>query len=155
MRFGTELVDTHCHLADYSDPVGVLRDATAANVHIVAVTRTPTEYRTLRTRLGSRPGVTVALGMHPQQPEAATQTALARFFQLAPNAAFLGEVGLDFTDADTAAKRAQRRTFDAVCDELSARPRPVTVHSRGARKRPSSRYGRPRSLRSWTGSPAP
>ena len=59
------LLDSHCHLGAYDDPVAVMDAAAAANVSLVAVTESPEEFRRLRTRLGRRPTIEVALGLHP------------------------------------------------------------------------------------------
>jgi TatD DNase family protein len=44
----TTLLDTHCHIDVYPDPVGVLNQAQAAGVHVVAVTEDPGRFRLLR-----------------------------------------------------------------------------------------------------------
>lgn len=130
----TALIDTHCHVGDYPDPPQVLAAATGIGVNVVAVTRTPGEYRLLRTRLGRRDGVTIALGIHPQDSAIDDPSQLARFYRHAPAAEWIGEVGLDYVAADAHNRRAQRRVFDAIVTELAARPVPATVHSRGAAK---------------------
>jgi TatD DNase family protein len=130
----TALVDTHCHLGDYPDPIGALTAATTAGVHVVAVTRNPGEYRLLRTRLGRRQGVTVAVGLHPIDVASTKPAELARFYRHVTTAEWIGEIGLDYTAAGEQSRRDQRRTLDAVLTELAARPIPATVHSRGAAK---------------------
>lgn len=126
------LLDTHCHVGRYADPVGVIRAAEAAGTSIVAVTESPDEYRRLRTRLGPRNSVDVALGLHPLRAASFTPHHMARFFRLAPQTTWIGEVGLDFSREGIATKKQQLRVFDVVLTEAQPGRHPLTVHSRGA-----------------------
>ncbi len=128
------LIDTHCHLGMYPDPVSVVRAAQQAQPTIVAVTEDPDEYRRLRTRLGSRPEIEVALGLHPLRAAAFTANDLARFFRFVPQCTWIGEVGLDFSRAGAATKKQQLRVFDMVLTEAQPGRHPLTIHSRGAEK---------------------
>lgn len=135
------LVDTHCHIGAYKDPVTVLRAADEAAIGVVAVTETPDEYRRLRTRLGRREHVEVALGLHPLRASTFGPNELARFFRLVPQADWIGEVGLDFSRAGAGTTRAQERVFDVVLTEAQPGKHPLTVHSRGAEKQVIRRLG--------------
>lgn len=128
------LLDTHCHLAAYTDPVAILREADAAGIAIIAVTEDPDEYRRLRTRLGRRDRVDVALGLHPLRAASFSPNDLARFFRLVPQTNWIGEVGLDYSRAGVATAKAQQRIFDVVLTEAQPGRHPLTVHSRGAEK---------------------
>jgi TatD DNase family protein len=126
------LVDTHCHLADYPDPIAVLNAASAADVAIVAVTEDPDQYRRLKLRLGARPDVEVALGLHPLRAASVRPADLARFLRMVPAAGWIGEVGLDFSPVGVATRKAQLHVFDTVLSEAQPGRHPLTVHSRGA-----------------------
>ncbi len=126
------LVDTHCHLADYSDPIAVLDAAQNAHVAIVAVTEDPDQYRRLKLRLGSRPTVEVALGLHPLRAGSVRPSDIARFLRMVPEAGWIGEVGLDFSPVGIATRKQQLRIFDMVLTEAQPGRHPLTVHSRGA-----------------------
>ncbi len=128
------LLDTHCHVSAYADPVATLREADDAGVGLVAVTEDPDEYRRLRTRLGRREHVEVALGLHPLRAAAFGPNELARFFRLVPHTNWIGEVGLDYSRAGAATAKAQQRVFEVVLTEAQPRNHPLTVHSRGAEK---------------------
>lgn len=128
------LLDTHCHVAAYTDPVAILRKADAAGISIIAVTEDPDEYRRLRTRLGRREHVDVALGLHPLRAASFSPNDLARFFRLVPQTSWIGEVGLDYSRAGVATAKAQRRIFDVVLAEAQPGRHSLTVHSRGAEK---------------------
>jgi TatD DNase family protein len=129
------LLDTHCHVDAYPDPRGVLAEADAAAVDVVAVSETPEAYRRLRTRLGRTTGVSVALGLHPASRAAAAPGQLERFLRMLPDAPWIGEVGLDFAPGtDRREKTRQTHAFAAVLDHGLSRTKPMTVHSRGASK---------------------
>lgn len=128
------LLDTHCHVAAYADPVTMLRAAEEAGTAIVAVTEDPDEYRRLRTRLGRREHVDVALGLHPLRAASFSPNDLARFFRLVPQTNWIGEVGLDYSRAGASTAKAQQRVFDVVLTEAQPGRHPLTVHSRGAEK---------------------
>jgi len=127
------LLDTHCHLDSYADPLKVLSSARAANVDVVAVTESPEAFRRFRTRLGRVQGVSVALGLHPGSTASAAPGQLQRFFRMLPSADWIGEVGLDYNSrVDARERKAQYSTFSAVVEHQLARTTPMTVHSRGA-----------------------
>jgi len=127
------LLDTHCHLDAYADPLAVARAAQAAQVDLVAVTEDPDSFRRFRMRVGKAPGVDVALGMHPGGRAASSPGQLQRFFRMVSHANWIGEVGLDYAHGtDTRDKRAQYSTFSTIVDHDLARALPMTVHSRGA-----------------------
>jgi TatD DNase family protein len=128
------LIDTHCHLDAYDNPILVLDEARAAGVHVVAVTEDPGRHRLLRTRLGQRPVVEVALGMHPLRVAQASMGEVARFRRLLPQATWVGEVGLDFSRAGAATRNQQLRVFDALLAETRTGSRPLSVHSRRAER---------------------
>lgn len=128
------LLDTHCHVGAYADPMSVVRDAERTGTSIVAVTEDPDEYRRLKTRLGSRREIEVALGLHPLRAASFTPTDLARFFRFVPQCAWIGEVGLDFSRAGVATKKQQLKVFEVVLTEAQPGRHPLTVHSRGAEK---------------------
>ncbi|MGB3354359.1 MAG: TatD family hydrolase [Mycobacterium sp.] len=126
------LLDSHCHLGAYDDPVAVMDAAAAANVSLVAVTESPEEFRRLRTRLGRRPTIEVALGLHPLRAASFRPADIARFFRCMPQTRWIGEVGLDFSQHGIATKKHQLRVFDIVLTEAQPGRHPLTVHSRGA-----------------------
>lgn len=128
------LMDTHCHVSAYADPIAILKQADESGVAIVAVTEDPDQYRRLRTRLGRRRHVEVALGLHPLRATSFGPLELARFFRLLPETGWIGEVGLDYSRAGAATAKAQQHVFDVVLTEAQPGRHPLTVHSRGAEK---------------------
>jgi TatD DNase family protein len=129
----TTVVDTHCHLDLYQDPIAVIKRAAAVNVGIVAVTESPEAFKGLRLRLGrSMTNVAVALGAHPLKIAGLSEFQKALFLRLLPDAAFVGEVGLDFSSEGLASKKLQVAFFERLLSHPLARQIPMTVHTRGA-----------------------
>jgi TatD DNase family protein len=128
------LLDTHCHIGAYPDPVAVIAKARAAGIAMVAVTESPDEFRRLKTRLGPRADVEVALGLHPLHAASFTPHDIARFFRLVPRTRWIGEVGLDFSPLGEPTREQQMRVFDTVLTEAQPGRHPLTVHSRRAEK---------------------
>lgn len=127
------LVDTHCHLASFDLPKGIIAAANTKKVRIVAVTETPDEYRRLRARLGPAANVDVALGLHPGSAAALDRNQLTRFFRMLPEADWVGEVGLDFRRETTPRdRRSQRVAFESILGHAQINSKTMTVHSRGA-----------------------
>jgi TatD DNase family protein len=148
------LIDTHCHIDAYDNPIAVLDSAHAAGVHVIAVTEDPGKYRLLRTRLGRRNGVDVALGFHPLRAGGASPHDLARFLRLLPQATWIGEIGLDFSRAGAATRKQQLLVFEAILADAQLRTRLVTVHSRGAERETIARLAQahvPAILHWYTG----
>src|SRR4051794_32101014 len=125
-------VDTHCHIERYPDTLGVLRAAAEADVVTVAVTELPSAFQRLALRLGKRPGVRVALGLHPMRAEQATPMELALFVRQLDRTDYVGEVGLDGSQHGRTTLRAQRRVFEHLLSQPRVREKVLTVHSRGA-----------------------
>lgn len=126
------LLDTHCHLDLYPDFARVLADIEARRVATIAVTNTPSVFRRcVELTAGSR-FVRVAVGLHPQLV-ADRSRELPLLFDLIRETTYIGEIGLDFTDADTANRAAQQRVFKEIlgaCARVGNRV--LSVHSRRA-----------------------
>lgn len=128
------LLDTHCHVDAYDNPLSILDDAHAAGVEVVAVTEDPGRFRLLRTRLGRRDGVYAGIGLHPLRVTHNANSDLQRLLRLLPGADWVGEVGLDFSRVGAATKHQQLQAFDALLAHDAVLTRPMTVHSRGAER---------------------
>ena len=90
----SRLVDFHCHLDLYPDPVAAIADAEAAGVYTLTVTTTPKAWpRNLALTQGTS-RVRAALGLHPQLvSERSSEISLWETYL--PEARYVGEVGLD------------------------------------------------------------
>jgi TatD DNase family protein len=125
-------VDSHCHIDQYGQPMEVLKRAEAAGVVTVAVTELPSSFQRLALRLGKRQLVRVALGIHPLRATAATPMELALFSQMLDQTDYVGEVGLDGSQAGRGSMRTQLKVFEHLLQQPRLKQKVLTVHSRGA-----------------------
>lgn len=125
-------VDTHCHVDQYSEPMAVLKRAEASGTVTVAVTELPSGFQRLALRLGSRRLVRVGLGMHPLRADLASPMELALFTDLLDETDYVGEVGLDGSQAGRASFRVQVKVFEHLLQQPRLKSKVLTVHSRGA-----------------------
>ncbi|HOG45033.1 MAG TPA: TatD family hydrolase [Anaerolineae bacterium] len=125
------LIDIHCHIDAYPQPVQALAAGQAAGVRTVAVTTSLASY--VRTRLLCRhhPDVHVALGLHPHRV-AGGYDQWAEWQEVLGGASLVGEAGLDFRhgkEQNWAAQVTVLREIAAVCGREN---RPLMLHSRYA-----------------------
>lgn len=125
------LVDAHCHIDMYPNPLRAAREADRLGISTIAVTNLPSHYVLARANLTGCRRVHAALGLHPLQVKR-HDAELESFCRLAKDAQFIGEVGLDFSSASKGTKDEQIHSFRAVLQAIQRPWRFVTVHSRGA-----------------------
>jgi TatD DNase family protein len=125
------MLDSHCHLDRYEDPVAVAREADARNTFVVAVTNLPSHFAAGLSHTRSLKRVRLALGLHPLAV-ADHEKELPLFAELISKTSFVGEVGLDFSRAGKATMEQQVRSFRVVARHLACTPKVVSLHSRGA-----------------------
>ena len=128
MRF----VDAHCHLDRYPDPKVVADACEEAQTYTIAVTNLPVAFAATDREARGRKFVRAAAGLHPelvsQHPD-----AIEHLLPLMARTGYVGEVGLDYTQADAPSRQLQRRVFERVlahCESLGGKV--ITVHSRRA-----------------------
>ena len=125
------MIDTHCHIDLYDNPLGVATAAEKLGVKTVAVTYLPSHFLQASKHLAGFKHVRPALGLHPlaakdHGPE------LKLFAECFDTAEYLGEVGLDFSAGNKRSKPIQERSFGTVIQLLKKVSKFVTIHSRGA-----------------------
>jgi TatD DNase family protein len=126
------LVDSHVHLDRYRDPDVALEDAEAHDVLCVTVTETPSHYQEVAAKLGERPLIHVALGVHPLHAGALSLSDLSLLDDLVRQCDFVGEVGLDGSPEGHDTLAAQRTVFERLLSHPELHWKVLTVHSRGA-----------------------
>jgi TatD DNase family protein len=107
------LVDFHCHLDLYPDPVAAVAQCEDDRVHTLAVTTTPRAWRRNRELADGTRYVRVGLGLHPQLvAERAGEIGL--WEEYLPEARYVGEVGLDAGPRFRSSFELQKRVFERV-----------------------------------------
>ena len=126
------LVDTHCHVDLYPNPMALVRRLEASRIYTLAVTNAPSVFRHTAVLTKGKRFVRPALGLHPQLA-AERANELNIMWQQLPNTRYVGEVGLDYTTASSSERTKQRNVFDAIISRChEAADKVLTVHSRRA-----------------------
>jgi len=126
------LHDVHCHIDLYRDYDAVIREAEAARVFTLAVTNTPAVYTQCHDLVASTKFLHAAVGLHPQLV-AARHRETDLLLDLIREVPYVGEVGLDFSDANPAVRLLQQDVLARIlarCAEVGGRI--VSLHSRRA-----------------------
>ncbi len=121
------MIDTHCHLDQYKDPLLIAQRADHMGILTIGVTHLPSAFEI------EFPVIRIALGLHPLMVEQHAREKAA-FRRFASQTAFIGEVGLDYSKAGHSTKKQQLDSFSFVLETLSSLKvkKFVTVHSRKA-----------------------
>lgn len=133
--FATEVLgvlDAHCHLDRYPDPLLVATEAATRGVFIVAVTNLPSHFIAGLAPARNLKRVRLALGLHPLAV-GESEHEIPHFRSLLAQTSFVGEVGLDFSREGIGTKDVQLRAFREVAAAVrDAGPKFVSLHSRRA-----------------------
>jgi TatD DNase family protein len=126
------LVDTHCHLDLYKDPVALLRRIEATEVYTIAVTNAPSVFFHTHKFAGASRFVRPSLGLHPELVKTHAHERLLFWSELSKTR-FVGEVGLDYVTTDDSERSLQRDVFREVLERCAETgDKILTVHSRRA-----------------------
>ena len=126
------MIDLHCHVDLYPDPVAILDEAERRGAFVLAVTTTPKAWRVTTRLVGERSRVRVGLGLHPELV-AERHGEAALLCALLPEARYVGEIGIDGSPPHRHSLKLQRDVFRRVlaeCARLGGRV--LSIHSRGA-----------------------
>lgn len=124
------MIDFHCHLDLYPDPVEVTRLCRERGLYVLSVTTTPSAFPGTRKLAGECSRIRTALGLHPQVAHERFKE-LAQFETLIETADYVGEIGLDGAPEFRAHWQIQTRVFTR-CLEITAAAggRAMSVHTR-------------------------
>jgi TatD DNase family protein len=125
------MVDTHCHIDLYPQPLSVAREAEKLMITTVAVTYLPSHFELAEQHLRPFKYVRPALGLHPMAVKD-HEKELPKFRQLVKRVQLIGEIGLDFSAAGKPMRTTQEESFSAAVDALKETRRFITLHSRRA-----------------------
>ncbi|CAN7430395.1 TatD family hydrolase [Phyllobacterium sp. LjRoot231] len=126
------MIDFHCHLDLYRDPVLAAEDADRAGVYVLSVTTTPKAWKKTSNLAAGKPRIRTALGLHPEV--AAERIAELQLFEaFARDTRYFGEIGLDGSPQYKATQEGQLRVFNTILSiaEKSG-GKILSIHSRRA-----------------------
>ena len=125
------MMDLHCHIGLYDDPMRIAKEAEDAGVITLAMTNSPSEFDRLYYDFLKFRRVRLALGLHPLEAPGHKQY-YSMFRRLVDKTSFIGEVGLDFSQQGLATKNIQIESFRFVLECIHEKAKVISVHSRGA-----------------------
>lgn len=128
------MIDFHCHLDLYKNPLAVLDEIKQRTVKVLAVTTSPRAYLKTSQYFGDADNVSVALGFHPELV-LDRKSEIDLFMEQISRCRYIGEVGIDGTSRNRHSYSAQKRFFyDALSEAERHRGRIISIHSRCAVK---------------------
>src|SRR5689334_5266290 len=125
------MIDAHCHVDLYPDPLMEAKRAEAIGDVVIAVTNLPSHYALGKPHLAGMKRVRLALGLHPLMI-AEHEGEVELFTKLAPSTNYIGEVGLDFSREGIKTRDIQLVAFKKVIESIQGRKKFISIHSRGA-----------------------
>ncbi len=125
------MIDTHCHIDLYPNPLAVATEAERELTDVVAVTYLPSHFALAQQHLKGFKYVRPALGLHPLAWKDHSKE-VAKFVAMAKDAYLIGEIGLDFSYGGRSGRTVQEQSLAAILPSIADRPRFITLHSRGA-----------------------
>lgn len=126
------MIDFHCHLDLYPDPVAVTQSCVNKNLYVLSVTNTPSAWEGTLALSHDARRIRTALGLHPQIAHE-RHGELPLFEKYLPSTKYVGEIGLDGSPELRPHWETQKRVFHRIlelCDQAGGRV--MTIHSRRA-----------------------
>lgn len=123
------IYDLHCHLDLMPSMIEFAQNAKKSNINILAVTTTPKAYEKEIDYFHSYENIKVALGLHPQLvSERYNELPLVEKY--IENAAYIGEIGLDYNRQFYSSKSKQIDVFENIIKWCSSKGgKVISIHS--------------------------
>lgn len=125
------MIDAHCHIDLFPDPLAVAVEAERDDIVTIAVTNLPSHFQIGYPHIRGLRRIRLALGLHPLMADK-HHSELELFKTLASKTSYIGEIGLDFSETGKATKDEQIDSFRFVLRAINDRPRFISLHSRRA-----------------------
>lgn len=128
------MIDFHCHLDLYDDPMHIFNEAILRETELLAVTTSPRAYHMAQKHFKKTAKIRIALGFHPELV-AARQNEIDIFFKEIRNCQYIGEVGIDGTSRNSHSYEIQKLFFEKCLVESEKNGgKIISIHSRAASK---------------------
>jgi len=129
------MIDFHCHLDLFPDPIQIAEECRERNLYVLAVTTTPSAWIKSNQLSVNNKRIKTALGLHPQIAFE-REKELSLFDNLLPKVKYVGEIGLDGSPDFVKTLDAQIRVFYHILNACqSVGGRIMSIHSRKAEKK--------------------
>lgn len=128
------IIDTHCHIDMYNNPIQVLEDCESEGIVVISMTNLPSHFELGLNYFKNKKRVRQALGFHPIFVGKDNSKELRKFKSLVDKTSYIGEIGLDFSKEGIKTKELQIQTFQKVLSIIneSKAYKILSLHSRGA-----------------------
>lgn len=127
------MIDTHCHIDLYENPISILNECQKDGQIVIAVTNLPSHFNLGYNHVLPYKRIRLALGLHPLYAEQ-HKKELPLFEKYFSKTSYIGEVGLDFSREGYATKEIQIQTFKYVLSKVSGHKKLLSIHSRRAER---------------------
>lgn len=128
------MIDYHCHLDLYPDPLKIFNEVKSKEVDILAVTTSPRAYMKTSRFFSDSEKVRVAVGFHPELV-AQRQNEWTLFMQAIKKCKYIGEIGIDGSQRFRDSLDIQTTFFREALIEAEKEPgHIISIHSRCATK---------------------
>ena len=128
------MIDFHCHLDLYEDPMKIFAEVNRRKIKVLAVTTSPRAFAKTSQYFKGSNNVRVALGFHP---ELVKQRIVEKelFFDQMKSVRYLGEIGIDGSPRARESIDEQKCFFNEVVHIAAVQGKKIlSIHSRGAVK---------------------
>jgi len=127
------MIDTHCHIDLYKNPLQIIKECEAIGMTAIGMTNLPSHFEMGYNHVLPFKKVRLALGMHPLHAEKHLGE-LNLFSKNISKTSYVGEVGLDFSREGISTKEIQLKSFKYILKEISGKKKILSIHSRKAER---------------------
>lgn len=130
------IIDTHCHIDMYPNPIQVLNECEKRGVTVISMTSLPSHFELGYNHFIGKKKVRQALGFHPLLINKYDTKEILKFEKLINKTSYIGEIGLDFSREGISTKDLQTKIFSKILSIIKNNnsTKILSLHSRGAEK---------------------
>lgn len=126
------LIDTHFHLDHYRNYMDIAVKITELKQYTICVTNSPGVFLSCKNLVSETQYLKFAIGFHPQDKNLSNRE-LQDFMRLINRTNYVGEIGLDFTNASSYMPKPQQLyCFEEIVRKCALQNKLMTIHVRGA-----------------------
>jgi len=128
------MIDLHCHLDLYKDPISLLPEVKRRCKYVLAVTTSPRAWQKTKQVFAGVDCIQVALGLHPEVLSS-KMNEVDLLLSSIRHCKYIGEVGIDGSEQYKTSYQAQKDLFREVARTAEkCGGRIISIHSRNAAK---------------------
>lgn len=128
------MIDFHCHIDLYRNPISVIKQARSKGSYILAVTTTPKAWQGLQEILKGCTRIRAAVGLHPELIDERSHE-IDELLSILKDTRYVGEIGLDGSPRCCVSMEKQKQIFSRILTQCAqCGGRIMSIHSRSATK---------------------